>query len=73
VITSEHSPGFAEIKDLIKVELTLSAKNMHQDGYVEVLWSWSNDLEVFEVSKIAWQGILTVELLKNLKSFDVTI
>ncbi|AUD64653.1 hypothetical protein BK011_02790 [Tenericutes bacterium MZ-XQ] len=73
VITSEQSPGFAEIKDLIKVELTFSAKNMHQDGYIEVLWSWSNDLEVFEVSKKAWQGILTVELLKNLKSFDVTI
>jgi valyl-tRNA synthetase len=64
-----HSPGYEQIKDLIKQELKLSKDSMHEEGYVEVLWSWLDDMDDFLISKKAWQGILTLDVLKNIKAY----
>jgi len=69
VISSKHSPGYEQIKDLIKQELKLSKDSMHEEGYVEVLWSWLDDMDDFLISKKAWQGILTLDVLKNIKAY----
>jgi hypothetical protein len=69
VISSIHSPGYEDLKDLVKDELNLSILLMHEDGYVHVLWSWLDNMEDFLVSKKAWQGILTLDVLKNIKQY----
>ncbi len=69
VISSINSPGYEEIKDLVKDEIDSSLKSLHEDGYVKVLWSWDDHNDDFLVSKKAWQGILTLEVLKQKKQY----
>ena len=73
VITSIHTPGYHELKPLIKNELIQSAKSMNQEGYVDIVWSWLSYEEQFQISRVAWQGILTLELLKNFRVYDVKL
>lgn len=69
VISSINSPGYEQIKDLVKKELSMSIDTMNEEGFVEVLWSWLDDMEDFLVSKKAWQGILTLDILKHIKTY----
>ena len=69
VISSIHSPGYEDIKDLVKKELSISKQSMNEEGFVEVIWSWLDDMEDFLISKKAWQGILTLDILKHIKTY----
>ena len=70
VISSKHSPGVEKMKDLINIELTEMIRGMNNNGYVDVVWSWSDNHDDFMKAKKAWQGILTLDLLIKIKEFE---
>jgi len=70
VVTSPASPYYAELRDAVEANLDYLIGEQAADGSWLPTWTWGNNFpDVWPVARREWQGSLTLDALKSLRSF----
>ncbi|PFA67725.1 hypothetical protein CN378_09375 [Bacillus sp. AFS015802] len=71
VAGSPSSPFYESMGDVIHMQLEKEIEFQHPDGYWEPNWSWFGRYdETWPVAEKEWRGILTLEMLRILNSYQ---
>jgi len=57
------------LADCLPAHLDYLIAQQSPQGYWDVSWSWGDYLDVWEVAKVEWRGVLTLETLTSLKAY----
>lgn len=68
-IDSSDDPLCRKFGDLVEYNLNFYIEQLSEEGTWDVSWSWGSYPEQFAVARRYWQGILTVNRYKILRSF----
>jgi hypothetical protein len=57
------------MSDCLPSHLDYLITQQSPDGFWDVTWSWADYLDVWEVAKVEWRGVLTFDTLVSLKAY----
>ncbi len=63
LIVSKNTPGYEDLKELLKEELALTANKIQEKGFADITWEWGTHEEAYEKARLSWRGVLSVRHL----------
>jgi hypothetical protein len=69
-VTSPESPLYEVVHELVDFYLVHDLDTQSPDGSWSPNWEWGMYPEEWQIAKVQWQGILTLQRLVQFKNFD---
>ncbi|WHT49030.1 hypothetical protein QNH10_04925 [Sporosarcina thermotolerans] len=70
VIPSPESFLYDEFKEIIPANIQHLLNTQTEDGSWKPAWEWGRFEDIWEIAKMEWSGVLTLDNLRVLKAFE---
>ncbi len=70
LLVSKHTPGYAELRDLVQEELRRTTLEIQEKGFADITWTWGTHEDAFEKARDFWRGILSVDYFLAMQTFS---